>query len=110
MDQTSANIIGQEHWTTKGDVKLYLWEKPAPTQQKRGTLVFVHGSSMASTPSFDLQLPGKPDSSLMNWFARRGFDTWCADMEGYGRSRSTVISVAILPMAPTTLPRRPITL
>ena len=22
----------------------------------------------------------------MDWFARRGFDVWCVDMEGYGRS------------------------
>src|SRR5262249_18803680 len=22
----------------------------------------------------------------MNWFAQRGFDCWCVDMEGYGRS------------------------
>jgi pimeloyl-ACP methyl ester carboxylesterase len=41
---------------------------------------------MASTPGFDFQMPGKPDSSMMDWFARRGFDTWCIDMEGYGRS------------------------
>ena len=31
-------------------------------------------------------MPGKPDASLMDWFVRRGFDTWCVDMEGYGRS------------------------
>ena len=41
---------------------------------------------MASTPGFDFQMPGKPDASMMDWFARRGFDTWCIDMEGYGRS------------------------
>ena len=41
---------------------------------------------MASTPAFDFQMPGKPDASLMDWFVRRGFDTWCVDMEGCGRS------------------------
>jgi pimeloyl-ACP methyl ester carboxylesterase len=41
---------------------------------------------MASTPTFDLQVPGRPFSSAMDWFAARGFDTWCVDMEGYGRS------------------------
>ena len=25
----------------------------------------------------------------MDWFARRGFDCWCVDMEGYGRSDKT---------------------
>ncbi len=86
MDQNCATIVGQEHWAQKGDVKLYLWEKRAIAQPSRGTLVFVHGSSMASTPGFDFQMPGKPDASMMDWFARRGFDTWCIDMEGYGRS------------------------
>ncbi len=81
-----AAIEGREHWTQKGDVKLFLWEKPAVTDAKRGTVLFVHGSSMASQPTFDLTVPGRPDSSVMDWFARRGFDTWSVDMEGYGRS------------------------
>jgi pimeloyl-ACP methyl ester carboxylesterase len=51
-----------------------------------GTILFVHGSSMAAQPTFDLQVEGRPDSSVMDWFARRGFDCWCVDMEGYGRS------------------------
>ena len=53
---------------------------------RQGTILFVHGSSMASQPTFDLQVPGRPDCSAMDWFAARGFDTWCVDMEGYGRS------------------------
>jgi pimeloyl-ACP methyl ester carboxylesterase len=87
MDQTEQRIAGQEHWTRKGDIKLFLWEKSAAgAGRKRGTVLFVHGSSMASQPTFDLQVPGRPDSSAMDWFAQRGFDTWCVDMEGYGRS------------------------
>ncbi len=41
---------------------------------------------MASQPTFDLAVPGRPDSSVMDWFAARGYDTWCMDNEGYGRS------------------------
>jgi pimeloyl-ACP methyl ester carboxylesterase len=41
---------------------------------------------MASQPTFDLQVKGRPFSSVMDWFAVQGFDTWCVDMEGYGRS------------------------
>ena len=78
-----------EHWTTKGtdtgDVRLFLWEKKAASATK-GTILFVHGSSMASQPTFDLEVPGRPHSSAMEWFASRGFDTWCLDNEGYGRS------------------------
>ena len=78
---------GTEHWTNKGDIRLFLWRKspPAGTVSK-GSILFVHGSSMASQPTFDLQVPGRPDSSVMDWFATRGFDTWCLDNEGYGRS------------------------
>jgi pimeloyl-ACP methyl ester carboxylesterase len=87
MDQAEQRITGQEHWTRKGDIKLFLWEKPAGSAEcKRGTVLFVHGSSMASQPTFDLQVPGRPHSSAMEWFAQRDFDTWCVDMEGYGRS------------------------
>ena len=78
---------GTEHWTRKGDVTLFLWNKPpAAPAQKRGTILFIHGSSMASQPTFDLEVPGRPHSSAMEWFAGRGFDTWTMDNEGYGRS------------------------
>jgi len=81
---------GTEHWTQKGDVKLFLWnKKPAAGVAKKGTIFFVHGSSMASQPTFDLSVPGRPDSSVMDWFAARGFDTWTMDNEGYGRSTKT---------------------
>src|SRR5689334_16232155 len=76
---------GTEHWTRKGDIKLFLWRKNAGDSPK-GTILFVHGSSMASQPTFDLHVPGRPHSSVMEWFAERGFDTWCMDNEGYGRS------------------------
>ena len=41
---------------------------------------------MASQPTFDLRVEGRPFSSAMNYFAVLGYDTWCVDMEGYGRS------------------------
>ena len=80
---------GEEHWTTRlaGEVDLFLWHKPAaPEVPFRGTILFVHGSSMASQPTFDLSVPGRADSSAMDWFRARGFDTWTMDNEGYGRS------------------------
>jgi len=87
MRNTTTWEGGTEHWTTKGDVRLFLWnKKPAPGTTPAGTILFVHGSSMASQPTFDLYVPGRPDSSVMDWFAARGYDTWCMDNEGYGRS------------------------
>jgi pimeloyl-ACP methyl ester carboxylesterase len=83
---SNIQVQGEEHWTQKGDVRLFLWEKRSVAPEKAGTILFVHGSSMASQPTFDLQVPGRPDASVMDWFAARGFDTWSVDMEGYGRS------------------------
>jgi pimeloyl-ACP methyl ester carboxylesterase len=84
---TEPKILGTEHWTRKGEVKLFLWNKAmGDPAQAKGTILFVHGSSMASTPTFDLHVPGRSDSSVMDWFAKRGYDAWCVDMEGYGRS------------------------
>ena len=90
MPTTTTWEGGVEHWTKKGDVRLFLWnKKPAPGTTPAGTILFVHGSSMASQPTFDLYVPGRPDSSVMDWFAARGYDTWCMDNEGYGRSDKT---------------------
>src|ERR1700744_458865 len=85
---STAAIKGEEHWTTKeGNLNLFRFEKYAGDPKlTKGTILFVHGSSMASQPTFDLHVEGRPDSSVMDWFARRGFDCWCVDMEGYGRS------------------------
>jgi pimeloyl-ACP methyl ester carboxylesterase len=83
---SDVRVEGTEHWTNKGDVRLFLWEKRTAGPERAGTILFVHGSSMASQPTFDLQVPGRPGSSVMDWFAARGFDTWSVDMEGYGRS------------------------
>ena len=88
MTAEENDVIGEEHWTDKnGEVRLFLWEKYVGSpNNKKGTILFVHGSSMASQPTFDLQVEGRPCSSAMNYFATRGYDTWCVDMEGYGRS------------------------
>jgi len=83
---SNIHVQGEEHWTKKGDARLFMWEKRSVGAEKAGTILFVHGSSMASQPTFDLQVPGRPGSSVMDFFAARGFDTWCVDMEGYGRS------------------------
>ena len=89
MDQPTP-VTGVEHWARKatpdGDVRLFLWEKYVDAPDGKPAILFVHGSSMASQPTFDLAVPGRPDSSAMDWFARRGFDCWSVDMEGYGRS------------------------
>ena len=86
QSSSNAAVTGVEHWTQKGEVRLFLWEKFVGSPDNKPAVLFVHGSSMASQPTFDLTVPGRPDSSVMDWFAQRGFVCWCVDMEGYGRS------------------------
>ncbi|RDJ26997.1 alpha/beta hydrolase [Bosea caraganae] len=87
-----TEIIGEEHRASKGAVSLFLWRKrlagPAP-EAGRPAVILVHGSSMSSLPSFDLTVPGCPDYSFMDWLARRGWDVWTLDHEGYGHSTIT---------------------
>lgn len=65
------SIVGREHWTHKGSSRLFLWEKAAGASPgPLGTILFVHGSSMASTPTFDLQVPGRTSvEDLLDFFA-----------------------------------------
>lgn len=79
-------VSAVDHWAAKGDVKLFLLEKYAGTPGNKPAVVFVHGSSMASQATFDMKMPGRPYASAMDYFVDKGFDAWCVDMEGYGRS------------------------
>jgi pimeloyl-ACP methyl ester carboxylesterase len=47
------------------------------------TLLFVHGATYPAHTAFDLPLVGL---SWMDYIAARGFDVWCVDLRGYGRS------------------------
>jgi pimeloyl-ACP methyl ester carboxylesterase len=52
-------------------------------------LFLVHGSSTSALSSFDLQVPGPDNYSMMTAFAEAGFDVWTMDHEGYGKSDRT---------------------
>ena len=85
----NEKIWSKEYWAQKGDVKLYMFRKrvSAPQAGKPAlpVLFLVHGSSISST-SFDLTVPGHSDYSLMDAFARFGYDVWTMDFTGYGKS------------------------
>src|ERR1700745_4218062 len=66
-----TKTVGREHYTEVKGQKLFLWEKLRTGAPAAGTILFVHGSSMASTPGFDLQAPGYV--SGMGWVAAQGF-------------------------------------
>jgi len=86
-------IWSAEYWANKGNVKLNLWRKragaPKPGEPPLPILFLVHGSSNSTRSSYDLTVPGKGEYSLMNVFARYGYDVWTMDHDGYGRSGSS---------------------
>jgi len=84
-------IQANEYFANKGDVKLYLYRKRAAPQPgaTQPVLFLVHGSSNSSRSSYDLEVPGKGEYSLMNVMASYGFDVWTMDHDGYGRSGSS---------------------
>jgi pimeloyl-ACP methyl ester carboxylesterase len=85
-----GDIKSEEFWAQKGDLKLYMYRKyagarPGP-ENPRPVFFMVHGSSFCARTGFDLTVPGKDDYSFMDAFAKRGFDVWTMDHDGYGRS------------------------
>jgi len=84
-----GEIWSSEYWTKKGDIPLWIYRKrigaPKAGESSRPAIFFVHGSSVSSRV-FDLDVPGHGEYSVMNEFARYGFDCWTMDHENYGKS------------------------
>jgi pimeloyl-ACP methyl ester carboxylesterase len=94
MPQASDGPIwSAEYWAKKGEVPLNLWRKrvgaPKAGEPPLPVLFLVHGSSNSSRSSYDLAVSGRGEYSLMNTFARYGYDVWTMDHDGYGRSGSS---------------------
>ncbi len=94
----AAAQAGAEFWTAeytakKGDVSLAMYRKrigaPVAGEPAKPVLFLVHGSSNGAQSSYDLKVPGKGEYSMMNVFARLGYDVWTMDHEGYGKSSRT---------------------
>lgn len=77
---------GVEHWVEHRSIRLYVWEKFAGTPARKPVVVLAHGSATAGRESFDLQVPGRPSYSFMDFLARQGFDVFAPDVRGFGRS------------------------
>src|ERR1700694_2193934 len=87
-----GDIWNGEYWARKGDIPLWMYRKrlgaPKAGEPSLAGLFFVHGSSISSRV-FDLNVPGHGEYSVMNEFARHGFDCWTMDHENYGKSGRT---------------------
>ena len=88
----TGEIWSNEYWAKKGDVPLWMYRKrlgaPKQGEPARPVVFFVHGSSVTSRV-FDLKVPGHADYSVMDAFAKFGFDCWTMDHENYGKSGRT---------------------
>ena len=79
-------VVSAEHWVQNGDVRIYVWEKHLNSVDAGKVIVLAHGSATAGKESFDLQVQGYTDVSLMDTLARAGFDVFALDTRGFGRS------------------------
>jgi pimeloyl-ACP methyl ester carboxylesterase len=86
-----GKIVAEEHWAKKGNVDLYLYRKRQVGDggAPKPVLFLVHGSTFSCRGSYDLQVPGRQNYSMMDHFAGLGFDVWSMDHEGYGHSSRT---------------------
>jgi alpha-beta hydrolase superfamily lysophospholipase len=89
----SDDIWSEGRIAEKGEAKLALYRKwpgnlGGSPDRPLPVLFLVHGSSLSAQSSFDLSVPGA-EYSMMNVFARAGFDVWTMDHEGFGRSTKT---------------------
>jgi alpha-beta hydrolase superfamily lysophospholipase len=88
----TGSIRSSEYTVKKGAVSLamYRMRLGAPARDQTLPVLFlVHGSSLSARTSYDLTVPGGEDYSMMNVFARRGYDVWTMDHENYGKSSRT---------------------
>jgi pimeloyl-ACP methyl ester carboxylesterase len=87
---TPAKVSAEEYWTEKKGVKLWVYRKHvADSGAPKPVLFLVHGSSYSAKTMYDLQVPDRENYSMMDYFARLGFDVWTMDHEGYGHSDRT---------------------
>jgi len=91
--KSQGNIWSGEYTAKKGAVSLAMYRKrvgaPASGPSTLPVLFLVHGSSLSGRTSYDLAVPGREEYSMMNAFARYGYDVWTMDHENYGKSSRT---------------------
>ena len=84
----SSRVVTEEAMVKSPDpgIELYVRNKRAEGMASfsaERTLLFVHGATYPAETSFDLPIEGV---SMMDLFARNGFDVYLVDVRAYGRS------------------------
>ena len=86
---STARVVADEFWADKKGVRLWVYRKRVEGTQATRRLFCVHGSSYSGKTMFDLQVPNREGYSMMDHFARLGYEVWTMDHEGYGHSQKT---------------------
>jgi pimeloyl-ACP methyl ester carboxylesterase len=86
--QAAPRIVTEEFMVPARDAGIELFVRNKRPETLAGfspgrTLLFLHGATYPAHTAFDLPLAGL---SWMDYIASRGFDVWCMDLRGYGRS------------------------
>jgi len=86
MQSAQEAVHGTQHWVADGDICLAVWEKCMDRPAGSKVVVLAHGSATGGRGSFDLQVPGHPSYSLMDFLAHQGYDVFAPDVRGFGGS------------------------
>ena len=86
--QAQAALVTEEFMIPAGDAGIELFLRNKRPENLNAftparTVLFVHGATYPAHTAFDLPLGGL---SWMDYIAGQGFDVWCLDIRGYGRS------------------------
>ncbi len=87
-DAQAPRIITEEFMVPASDAGIELFVRNKRLESMTSftpgrTIIMVHGATYPAHTAFDLPLGGL---SWMDYIAGRGFDVWCMDIRGYGRS------------------------
>lgn len=85
----AGRVVADEFRADKNGVKLWVYRKRLEGAAPKARLFCVHGSSYSGKTMFDLQVPDREGYSMMDVFARLGYEVWTMDHEGYGHSQKT---------------------
>src|SRR3569832_1649454 len=78
---SAKRIVADEFWGDKNGERLWVSRKRLEGSVPRARLFCVLGSSYSGMTMFDLQVPDRGEYSMMDHFARLGYEVWTMDHE-----------------------------
>lgn len=100
LNAYADNIVSHEYYIPYNGQKIHLQEKKLSLTKPNKVIVFINPLSIPALTAFDV-----PNYSLMDAFAKHGYDVWALDFIGQGRSsypkvmESSPAQVGIYPLS-----------